>query len=122
MIDKPRNVPQAKSWVTGLRCRRAHGDRCARSESTISRDVVVVVITIRSNPLLTSTAPEPRINQRGCIDADRTQFGRSSGAHARETIELRECAQGSKTARSATCAAGSRSRAMATTIVAGTPI
>jgi glutamate synthase (NADPH/NADH) small chain len=74
-------------WVTGLRCRRmalgepdASGRRKPEpvpgSEFEIPCDMVVVAIGTRSNPLLTATAPELAVNERGYILAD--EFGMTS--------------------------------------------
>ena len=68
-------------WVEGLRCIRVnlgepddHGRRIPTpipgSEFTIPCDMVVVAIGTRSNPLLTSTAPELKINEWGYIVID----------------------------------------------------
>jgi glutamate synthase (NADPH/NADH) small chain len=68
-------------WVTGIRCLRmelgepdASGRRrpipVPDSEFTIPCDMVVVAIGTRSNPLLTSTAPELEINEWGYIVTD----------------------------------------------------
>lgn len=74
-------------WVTGLRCQRmALGEQDASgrrrpepipgSEFVIEADMVVVAIGTRSNPLLTSTAPDLRVNQWGYIETD--EFGMTS--------------------------------------------
>jgi len=74
-------------WVTGLRCVRMElgepdesGRRrpqpVAGSELTIECDMVVVAIGTRSNPLLTSTAPELALNEWGYIVTD--ELGRTS--------------------------------------------
>ena len=68
-------------WVTGLRCIRVnlgepddHGRRIPTpipgSEFTIPCDMIVVAIGTRSNPLLTSTAPELQINEWGYVVID----------------------------------------------------
>jgi glutamate synthase (NADPH) small chain len=68
-------------WVTGLRCVRvqlgepdASGRRrpepIPHSEFTIACDMVVVAIGTRSNPLLTSTAPDLALNRWGYIVTD----------------------------------------------------
>jgi glutamate synthase (NADPH/NADH) small chain len=68
-------------WVQALRCIRVnlgepddHGRRIPTpvpgSEFTIPCDMVVVAIGTRSNPLLTSTAPELEINEWGYIVID----------------------------------------------------
>jgi glutamate synthase (NADPH/NADH) small chain len=70
-----------QGWVAGLRCLRmelgepdASGRRrpipVPDSEFTIPCDMVVVAIGTRSNPLLTSTAPELEINEWGYIVTD----------------------------------------------------
>jgi glutamate synthase (NADPH/NADH) small chain len=70
-----------KGWVTGLRCQRmalgepdASGRRRAlpvpASEFTLPADLVVVAIGTRSNPLLTGTTPELRVNEWGYIETD----------------------------------------------------
>jgi glutamate synthase (NADPH/NADH) small chain len=77
----------ASGWVTGLRCVRMElgdpdesGRRRPRpvpgSELTIACDMVVVAIGTRSNPLLTSTAPELALNEWGYIVTD--ELGRTS--------------------------------------------
>ena len=76
-----------QGWVRGLRCVRmelgepdASGRRRPNpipgSEFTIDCEEVVVAIGTRSNPLLTSTAPELQINQWGYIVTD--QYGMTS--------------------------------------------
>jgi glutamate synthase (NADPH) small chain len=68
-------------WVTGLRCQRmalGEPDDSGRrrpqpipgSEFVIETDMVVVAIGTRSNPLLTSTAPDLRVNRWGYIEID----------------------------------------------------
>jgi glutamate synthase (NADPH/NADH) small chain len=68
-------------WVTGLRCVRmelGEPDDSGRrrpvpiegSEFVVECDMVVVAIGTRSNPLLTSTAPDLKINQWGYIETD----------------------------------------------------
>jgi len=68
-------------WVTGLRCQRmelGEPDDSGRrrpepipgSEFVIEADMVVVAIGTRSNPLLTSTAPDLKVNQWGYIETD----------------------------------------------------
>jgi len=68
-------------WVTGLRCQRmalGEADESGRrrpepipgSEFVIEADMVVVAIGTRSNPLLTSTAPDLKVNQWGYIETD----------------------------------------------------
>ena len=70
-----------KGWVTGLRCQRmdlgepdASGRRRPEpipdSEFVIDCDMLVVAIGTRSNPLLTSTAPDLKVNQWGYIETD----------------------------------------------------
>lgn len=68
-------------WVTGLRCVRmelGEPDESGRrrpvvipgSEFVLPADMVIVAIGTRSNPLLTSTAPDLKINQWGYIETD----------------------------------------------------
>jgi glutamate synthase (NADPH/NADH) small chain len=68
-------------WVTGMRCLRMElgepdesgrrrPQRVPDSELTIDCDMVVVAIGTRSNPLLTSTAPELEVNEWGYIVTD----------------------------------------------------
>jgi glutamate synthase (NADPH) small chain len=68
-------------WVTGLRCVRmelGEPDDSGRrrpepipgSEFTIDCDMVVIAIGTRSNPLLTSTAPDLELNPWGYIVTD----------------------------------------------------
>jgi glutamate synthase (NADPH) small chain len=70
-----------QGWVTGLRCVRmelGEPDESGRrrpepvpgSDFTIDCDMVVVAIGTRSNPLLTSTAPDLALNQWGYIVTD----------------------------------------------------
>ncbi len=70
-----------QGWVTGLRCVRmelgepdSSGRRRPRpiegSEFDMPCDMVVVAIGTRSNPLLTASSPELRVNERGYIEAD----------------------------------------------------
>jgi glutamate synthase (NADPH/NADH) small chain len=70
-----------KGWVTGLRCIRmelGEPDDSGRrrptaipgSEFVMPTDMVVVAIGTRSNPLLTSTAPELALSERGYIVTD----------------------------------------------------
>jgi glutamate synthase (NADPH/NADH) small chain len=74
-------------WVTGLRCvpmelgepdesGRRRPQPVAGSERTIECDMVVVAIGTRSNPLLTSTAPDLALNEWGYIITD--ELGRTS--------------------------------------------
>ncbi len=74
-------------WVTGLACRRmelgdpdASGRRrpvpVAGSGFTLPCDTLVVAIGTRANPLLTSTAPDLRLDPRGYIETD--DAGRTS--------------------------------------------
>ncbi|HEX2884607.1 MAG TPA: NADPH-dependent glutamate synthase [Candidatus Limnocylindria bacterium] len=76
-----------QGWVTGLRCVRmelGEPDESGRrrpqpipgSEFTIDCDMVVVAIGTRSNPLLTSTAPDLAVNSWGYIVTD--DFGMTS--------------------------------------------
>jgi glutamate synthase (NADPH/NADH) small chain len=70
-----------RHWVTGLRCvRMALGepDESGRlrpepivgSDFTVPADLVVVAIGTRSNPLLTASAPELEVTERGYIVTD----------------------------------------------------
>jgi glutamate synthase (NADPH/NADH) small chain len=70
-----------KGWVSGLKCVRmelgepdASGRRrpleIPGSEFVFQCDMVVVAIGTRSNPLLTATSPELRINKWGYIEID----------------------------------------------------
>jgi len=70
-----------RGWVTGIRCERmelgepdASGRRrpvrVPGSDYLIECDEVVVAVGTRSNPLLTSTAPDLRVNQWGYIEID----------------------------------------------------
>ncbi|HEU4672886.1 MAG TPA: NADPH-dependent glutamate synthase [Candidatus Limnocylindrales bacterium] len=74
-------VGDERHWVTGLRCiRMALGEPDASgrsrpepipgSEFTIPADLVVVAIGTRSNPLLTATAPDLELTERGYIVTD----------------------------------------------------
>jgi glutamate synthase (NADPH) small chain len=74
-------------WVTGLECRRmelGEPDESGRrrpvpvsgSEYVLDCDVVVVAIGTRANPLLTSTAPDLKLNRWGYIEID--ENGQSS--------------------------------------------
>jgi glutamate synthase (NADPH/NADH) small chain len=74
-------IGDEKGWVTGLRCQRmalGEPDESGRrrpepipgSEFEIEADMVVVAIGTRSNPLLTSTAPDLKVNQWGYIQTD----------------------------------------------------
>jgi glutamate synthase (NADPH/NADH) small chain len=80
-------VGDEAGWVTGLRCvsmELGEADESGRrrpqpvpgSERTIACDMVVVAIGTRSNPLLTSTAPELALNEWGYIVTD--ELGRTS--------------------------------------------
>ena len=80
-------VGDEKGWVAGLRCVRmelGEPDSSGRrrpvpipgSEFTIDCEEVVVAIGTRSNPLLTRTAPELRVNPWGYIVTD--QHGMTS--------------------------------------------
>lgn len=71
----------AEGWVTGLACQRmrlgepdASGRRKPEaipgSEFTIPCDIVVAAIGSRSNPLLTSTCPDLKLNKYGNIIVD----------------------------------------------------
>ena len=70
-----------KGWVTGLRCVRmelgepdASGRRrpvkIPGSEFVLPCEMVVVAIGTKSNPLLTSTSPDLRVNKWGYIEID----------------------------------------------------
>jgi glutamate synthase (NADPH/NADH) small chain len=70
-----------RGWVTGLECRRmelGEPDESGRrrpvpvpgSEFVFGCDVVIVAIGTRANPLLTSTAPDLRLNRWGYIETD----------------------------------------------------
>ena len=74
-------------WVRGLRCQRmelGEPDDSGRrrpvpiegSEFVIDCDMVVVAIGTRANPVLTSTAPDLRLNRWGYIETD--EFGMTS--------------------------------------------
>ncbi len=80
-------------WVTGLRCIRmelgepdASGRRrpmpIPGSEFVMETDMVVVAIGTRSNPLLTSTAPELDVTERGYIRTDETGMTSMPGVFA----------------------------------------
>ena len=70
-----------KGWVSGIKCIRmelgepdASGRRrpveIPGSEFVFPCDMVVVAIGTRSNPLLTATSPELRVNKWGYIEVD----------------------------------------------------
>ena len=70
-----------KGWVTGLRCQRmelGEPDESGRrrpvpvdgSEFVVECDMVVVAIGTRSNPVLTASAPDLKVNQWGYIETD----------------------------------------------------
>jgi glutamate synthase (NADPH/NADH) small chain len=70
-----------KGWVSGLKCVRmelgepdASGRRrpveIPGSEFVFECDMLVVAIGTRSNPLLTSTSPDLRVNKWGYIEID----------------------------------------------------
>ena len=76
-----------RGWVRGLRCQRMElgdPDESGRrrpvpiegSEFVIDCDMVVVAIGTRANPVLTSTAPDLRLNKWGYIETD--EFGMTS--------------------------------------------
>jgi glutamate synthase (NADPH/NADH) small chain len=80
-------------WVRALRCiRMALGEPDASgrarprpipgSEFEIPCEQVVVAIGTRSNPLLTSTAPDLKINDRGYIEVDATGMTSMPGVFA----------------------------------------
>lgn len=74
-------IGDEKRWVTGLKCQRmelgepdASGRRkpqaVAGSEFVLDCDVVVVAIGTKSNPLLTATCPDLKLNKWGNIETD----------------------------------------------------
>ena len=74
-------IGDEKRWVTGLKCNRmelgepdASGRRKPQvvpdSEFVLDCDVVVVAIGTKSNPLLTATCPELKLNKWGNIETD----------------------------------------------------
>jgi len=76
-----RVVGDEHGWVTGLECHRmelgepdASGRRrpvpVPGSQVVLPCDTVVVAIGTRANPLLTSTAPDLRLDRRGYIETD----------------------------------------------------
>jgi glutamate synthase (NADPH/NADH) small chain len=82
-----------RNWVTGLRCQRmelGEPDDSGRrrpvpvpgSEFVLPCDQVVVAIGTRSNPLLTSTAPDLNINRWGYIEVDETGMTSMPGVFA----------------------------------------
>ncbi|HEX8938793.1 MAG TPA: NADPH-dependent glutamate synthase [Candidatus Limnocylindrales bacterium] len=82
-----------QGWVTGLRCQRmelGEPDESGRrrpvpiqgSEFVVEADMVVVAIGTRSNPLLTSTAPDLRVTKRGYIEIDQDGQTSMSGVFA----------------------------------------
>jgi len=82
-----------KGWVCGLDCIRmklgaadASGRRrpepLAGSEFVVSCDMVIVAIGTRANPLLTSTCPELRLNERGNISVDEKGMTNIAGVFA----------------------------------------
>jgi glutamate synthase (NADPH) small chain len=82
-----RVVGDERNWVTGLECRRmelGEPDDSGRrrpvpvpgTEFVLPCDTVIVAIGTRANPLLTSTAPDLRLNRWGYIETDAD--GRSS--------------------------------------------
>ncbi len=94
MLTAPVEVLGDESgWVTGLRCVRMElgepdesGRRrpspLAGSEFVLPTDMVVVAIGTRSNPLLTSTAPELELSRRGYIVTDETGMTSMPGVFA----------------------------------------
>ncbi len=83
----------AQNWVTGLRCQRmelGEPDDSGRrrpvpipgSEFVLPCDQVVVAIGTRSNPLLTSTAPDLKINPWGYIEIDQNGMTSMPGVFA----------------------------------------
>ncbi len=82
-----------RNWVTGLRCRRmelGEPDESGRrrpvpipgSEFVLPCDQVVVAIGTRSNPLLTSTAPDLKVNRWGYIEVDENGMTSMPGVFA----------------------------------------
>jgi glutamate synthase (NADPH/NADH) small chain len=80
-------------WVRALRCvrmalgepdasGRARPEPIPGSEYEIPCEMVVVAIGTRSNPLLTSTAPDLRVNQWGYIEVDETGMTSMPGVFA----------------------------------------
>ena len=80
-------------WVRALRCvrmalgepdasGRARPAPIAGSEFEIPCEIVVVAIGTRSNPLLTSTAPELAVNEWGYIEVDETGMTSMPGVFA----------------------------------------
>jgi glutamate synthase (NADPH/NADH) small chain len=83
LVAPLRVLGNAEGWVTGLECQRmqlgapdASGRRKPEplpgTEFTIPCDIVVAAIGSRSNPLLTSTCPDLKLNKYGnvIVDAD----------------------------------------------------
>ena len=82
-----------KGWVRALRCIRmepGEPDASGRarpvpipgSEFEIPCEMVVVAIGTRSNPLLTATAPDLRVSDRGYIEIDETGMTSIDGVFA----------------------------------------
>ncbi len=80
-------------WVRALRCTRmtlgepdasgrARPEPVPGSEFEIPCEMVVVAIGTRSNPLLTSTAPDLRVNEWGYIEIDETGMTSMPGVFA----------------------------------------
>ncbi len=80
-------------WVRALRCvrmalgepdasGRARPEPIAGSEFEVPCEMVVVAIGTRSNPLLTSTAPDLRVNEWGYIEVDETGMTSMPGVFA----------------------------------------
>jgi glutamate synthase (NADPH/NADH) small chain len=80
-------------WVRALRCirmalgepdasGRARPEPIAGSEFEIPCEMVVVAIGTRSNPLLTSTAPDLKVNSHGYIEIDETGMTSMPGVFA----------------------------------------
>jgi glutamate synthase (NADPH/NADH) small chain len=94
MLTAPVEVLGDESgWVTGLRCVRmelGEPDDSGRrrptpipdSEFVMPTDMVVVAIGTRSNPLLTSTAPELELSERGYIVTDEAGMTSMPGVFA----------------------------------------
>jgi glutamate synthase (NADPH) small chain len=74
-------IGDEQGWVTGLRCvemalgepdasGRRRPEPIPGSEFELSCDMVVVAIGTRSNPLLTASAPDLVVNERGYLQTD----------------------------------------------------
>ncbi len=93
LVAPLRVTGNAEGWVTGLVCQRmrlgepdASGRRKPEpipdSEFTIDCDIVVAAIGSRSNPLLTSTCPDLKLNKYGNIIIDDTLMTSIPGVFA----------------------------------------